>query len=446
MQNRKSTLVSMSIHWAAILQACFAAPDTGSDNSIPISIPTGVNFTWNNTISIILESMRVRGHSLTRDNTALVLLGVDTGLEMRLFPGKAEAEVSGTNQDIDATNEGFSIPSTVDTSQYFVSTLPQYVKLLGTPYKDSDGLISDDYIPDMIPVAVPGNGTITTGPISLTTAANVDEMDPNAIDISTMSIAPMSLCPNWQQNVLITQFGIGVIFSTCIVGSGVLPARDVTRCVLQVMEYVGSAGGYGGESWSTNCAVALNDATQAMNNWSESVKRDCAADLANCDAMKAVSADFSTVAGFDLIEPKLAPFCSDLPSPTVFSSLILTCVGTAVIGSDMRNCVKFVLSKLGYTDIDDNCVDSWQYITSMVSRNDGESGECKLDVTSDACKSKIESSLKNFKTWNSFDPSEGFYAMAIMGPGAPTADAKASARAALVGISTLTTMAILILF
>jgi hypothetical protein len=381
---------------------------------IPISIPTAINYNWTTASE---SNLTVKGVSYTLTNTALLKLVKSDPIATAMFPGVAHSWVSSTGTNLEANNTGFSLPASLDLGVFRNTTWSlsnSAVKLEGTPYKNSTGLQSSDYIPDPYPVWVGGYPGVPVSPIPVMNAtAEVSGSNITVIGGLSWSFA---WCPYWQQNVLISQFGLGVLLSTCANGSS---QRDATACTLRLLELLGIAGGYPGEAWTTNCAICVNDAVQTVNSWTSVTRDACTQNFSSCEGIKSVATDFKNCAGFDFMVPKMAPYCEGFITANIFSSIVKTCVNVARRGSEMDSCVEYVLDQSTLDNINSNCVDSWKYLTEMIDRipTTAEKSSCIDDVTSDECRASISTSIENFRVWNGFDPTILFYAIPIGGPG-----------------------------
>ena len=386
----------------------------GSVESYPVDIPpmkvNGTNYNYSNETYTGPVDMNITGVDYTDANTISGDLDVSTTVLRRLFPELARQLLIATNRDVITANmSGFSIPVGFILTTLFdagYSATDPLVVLEGTPFRETPGLSAGDYIESDDPIEIPGDYSSSSGPLGRRLS-------------SVMSpIFFGSFCSSWEQNVLITQFGIGALTATCIEYETVKSADDIANCIRRMLPRLSAPAGYENSSWNTNCFVCVNEAVQSMNLWDQSVRTACN-DAASDDCpVGIVAMQFANCAGFDALEPTLAPFCDyTYNSAELFQSMVNTCIDTAQSDTDMKSCVQFTAEQWGVTGIDANCVSAWSYLLESVNRLTDKQ-VCQDNVISSDCRSALSKPLANFVTWAGFDPTYFYYyADDEMGPG-----------------------------
>ena len=411
---RSGLILGVSFIHGTTAQSSSGSADPGSPNGpvgnwtggFPVDpivfTPNGTDYNFTTGSSGDVEGLNITGVPYTGSNTVASDLGITASVASKLFPEVARQALVSTGVDVsESLNSGFTVPagfsvSSLKNTAYSTADTP--VVLEGTPFRSTPGLSSGDYIASPDPIVVPGNnGTTSTssGP---------------AARLSPTIWYGGYYCSAWQQNVLVTQFGIGALIATCLDSSSVKSEASVAGCIRRMLPRLSAAAGYQASSWNTNCFVCINDAIQSMNLWDPSVKTACDDAASSTCPIDIVSAQFESCSGFNFIEPELASFCDySYGSADLFQSMVETCIGTAQSGSDMKACVEYTIGKSGFSNMDANCLSSWAYLLEATNKL-ADKSECQKDVTSSACTSALSRSLSNFATWAGFDPTSFYYA------------------------------------
>ena len=397
-----------------------------------VMTPEGTDYNFTTGSSGVVQGFNLTGIPYTATNTISATLGISGSTLIKLFPEVARQALVSAGQDVnDATSSGFSVPlgfriTSIRNNAFAMTDIP--VVLEGTPFRPTPGLSSVDYIASPEPIVIPANSTVSSPP------SPPSRLSP-AIWYGGY------YCSAWQQNVLITQFGIGALVATCLDSSSVKSAASIAGCIRRMLPRLSASAGYQASSWNTNCFVCINDAIQSMNLWDPSVKTACDDAASATCPIDIVSAQFESCSGFNFLEPELASFCDySYNSAELFQSMLETCIGTAQSGSDMKACVQYTVGKSGITNMDANCLSSWAYLVEATNKL-ADKSECQKDVTSSACTSALSNSLSNFATWAGFDPTSYYYAYATGGPNSPLEDSASSSPVVTLGFALILSIA-----
>jgi len=373
---------------------------TGSYPAYPgVVKPQGTDYDFISGSSGTVANFTVKGASLTSSNTLASGFRMTSLQTKRMFPEVARLSLMSAGEDSnDATLSGFNIPvgfdmSSLKNGEFSMSDHP--VILEGTPFRPTPGLNPGDYIASPEPIAISTNSSVSIDPSG--------RLSP-AIWFGGYH------CSSWQQNVIVTQFGLGALAATCLDSSSVKSEASVAACIRRMLPRLSTPAGYQSSAWNTNCFVCVNEAVQSFNLWDSSVKDACNDVASPSCPIDILATQFEACSGFDFMEPDLASFCDySFNRADLFQSMVNTCIGTAQSGSDMMECVKYTIAKSGMTEIDSNCLSSWAYLLEATNRSSGKS-ECQKDVTSAGCTSGLSTPLSNFAKWAGFDPTLYYYA------------------------------------